>query len=436
MPYQFVCPHCSARLESDRPVPAGRTRSCPECEAEFTLSKPAKQVSDREQPKGKSTGRAADGQRSGREDDRDDDTPQPRSKRSRDDERPRRSSGRADDSDDDDRPSARRGRSKRRDDGPDDRRRPRKRKRRRKGLLLALVAVAVLVLGAGGGALYLLNPFGSGGGPAEELLVWMPADSFAVEYVDVQAVAKEGSALQGLRTEYGFLERFGMPLSDVQALAAGGPFRLNDRDTYVVKLKAPADRARIAKAAGGQESHLSGKTYLRTADLTCIHFATDQVVVVTSDPARMGRVLEKKSGNVLSADLKAAVRKADGQVWAASANTGRIGSGADLKGDQRFNMSAMPDTVYRVTSLKVAGDRVDSKTELKFIDSYHAAKAMEIIQHSIQSESQLARIGVGKTRDYGEMIAGAKASIDGSTITVTMTGTMAAVQGKGRGLPF
>lgn len=166
MPYQVVCPSCSAKLKSSQPVPAGRSLTCPQCKKAFTLTEAAPEIDAQPVPTppqvAAASGREVATPRKGtraelndiesadivdaadfdvsprskaksRRDDDDDDRPRSRSRRDEDDDDRRRSrssrddddlprSKRRRDDDDDERPRSRRNRDE--DDEEDDR--PRK----------------------------------------------------------------------------------------------------------------------------------------------------------------------------------------------------------------------------------------------------------------------------------------------------------------------
>src|SRR5207342_2490011 len=91
-------------------------------------------------------------------------------------------------------------------------------------------------------------------------------------------------------------------------------------EVYVVKTKSSIDKDKVIKALGGQKQTANGKEYYRTKDNGGLYFPSEKMLVLTKTENMLSNRLAADTGKVLlSDDLKAALKKADGDLWSASA---------------------------------------------------------------------------------------------------------------------
>ncbi|HJZ94326.1 MAG TPA: hypothetical protein VKE40_25910 [Gemmataceae bacterium] len=387
--------------------------------------------------------------RRGKVEDDEDEGDRPRSKRRKDEEEERpRSKRRQGDEDEDESPRSRKARGDDDEDDEDDRprgrRSGRKKKKGKKVLLIALLGGgAALLLGAVL-VLLLVDPFGLfGGGASSEMLAWVPAEMQTVEGADVEAVSKTGKAATILRDNMTEADKAGLKADDLSSVVIGKRNQGGAAEVTILKLKKSADKDKIVKAVGGQQATANGKQYYKTRDSGGLHFASDKIVVITKLESTMTGLLQKDASKLaISDELKNAVKRADGDLWAAS-----VGSAANIfggmdKGGGPPGFAAPPPPKSTVMSAKLQGSGdVSMKVELTYADADAAKKAatgIESMMNMVKGFMDMgAALGKGaqdkKMQDMKRMFESLKVSQSGSTVTITMTGPVDALEGMGRG---
>jgi hypothetical protein len=494
MPYIVVCPKCDTKLKSGQPVPAGRALTCPTCKTNFTLKVPAQEVDAPRPAAPRSapavpppTGKA---QRPVASRNDDDDRPRSRPRDDDEDERPRgkrrpaddevedqrpKSRKRPDDDEDEDRPKARKRRDddeederpkvrKRRDDDDDEEDRPKARKARddddrtrsrgrggkkkgRKKLVLVLGALAALFLfcAGGGAALYFTDPFGwfGGGSSSSDMLAWVPSEMQAVEGANVDAVAKNTKMMSVIRPDVKDIEAAGIKLEDMSSYVLAKRNGGAATEVFVIKTKSSVDKDKIIKALGGQKVNANGKDYYRTKDNGGLFFPSDKMVVWMKTENMLSNRLASDTGKVVLADdLKAAVKRTDGDLWAAG-----IGPDAGPFGDMsKGGMPGVvapppPKSVIMNAKLLGSGD-VSITVEQTYADSDGAKKAQTAIEASFKAFKDLMNLGGGmikgpeaaKMQEMKKMFDSIKVTQSGSTVTISMTSSPDGLMLKGGGM--
>jgi hypothetical protein len=365
------------------------------------------------------------------------------------DDRPRRRRGRDEDEDEEDRPAGRRARGVDAED--DEEVPPRARKQKKKGnkaLLIALVAgtVAVLLCGGGGALLYFLDPFGLFGGASSDMLAWMPADTQMIEGMDAAEVAKSPKALAAVRQDVRDVESLGIKLEDMSFVMQGKKGKQGTAEVTVVRLKAAAQKDQIAKAAGGTEATANGKQYFKTRSGGAIYFPSNKMLVLARSEYGLTGLLQKEEGKVvISEDLRAVVKRADGQLWAAAVgpDAGMFGGGAGAFGAP--GVGAPPAPKSMLMAAKLAGDEANIKMELTFADAETAKKAAEQIESMFKMLRDMiagmekmvgGNPGMSKVQDAQKMFGTMKVTTSGSTVIITMTGPIDSFGSMGKGGGF
>jgi hypothetical protein len=489
MPYVVTCPKCKTKLKSNDPVPAGRSVTCLKCKTMFTLMKPAPELEapakpapsadrvdrparprdddDDDRPRRrKDDDEEEDRPRSRRRDD--DDRPRgkrppdddeegdlPRGKRRRDeddadDDRPRSRNRAADDDDADDRPRSHRGRDedddppaypgkRRRDEDDEDDDRPRSRKGRKKSrkalfLILGAAAAMLFLLGAGGLAVWYFDPFGLFGGASSEMLAWVPSDSQAIMYVDVEAMDKVNELKSTFKGEPVDQVKLGLKPEDVSAVLGAGK-DVGDEAVSVIKLRSKADQQKLISSCGGKEATANGKKYYKSSGGGALYFAADKLLVVTKNEATMTALLQKDKKVTISDDLKSAANKGDGIIWMAA--TGSAAEHGDMVGmmsglaNALANMmggpgaKSQPKAKGTLMSMKVSG----SKATVRFESTYDSSDTAKKVADDLKKAMDMAK---SKSKDLESF----DVSTSGSTVTLAITGPVKSGKGGLPGLPF
>jgi hypothetical protein len=445
MPFVVTCPHCRTQLKSPRPIPSGRTLTCPQCQNGFTLSQPAQEMDLLPVPPPAPASRPVMGRLV-----TDDDPP----RRRRDDDRPE---NRRPEDDEEDRPRTRR---RPVDAVFDDRRRghvdenedrpQQRRKNRPMGLVFLLGGLTALFLCCTGGGLtlYLADPFHWFGGSSSDLVVWLPADTQHIERIDFTEVSKHPKALTGVRREITDAEGFGLKAEDVSDAMLGKKSSKGPAEVIVLRLKSAADKDKVVKAAGGTEATANGRRYFKTKGGGAIHFPSDRTVVLTRSEATMTGLLQKDAGKVvISKDLQDCVQRADGHLWAAT-----VGSDATMFGDAGKGgpglpgMAPMPAAKSAVMTARLSGDEVAIRMEMTFADAETAKRAAEqidgmfkMIKGFMEMAGGFAKGGnaeVKKMQDMKKVLDSVQITTSGATVIITLTGPIDLVEGFSRGGGF
>jgi len=432
MPYLVACPNCGAKLKSSRPIPVGRALACPHCKAQFTLADPAPEVVD--QPTAAPAPPAP--------------PPMPARPASAvkhpaaipdalilddpPDNRSRRPVGDIDF--DDDRPDVKRTEYRDADDEYDRlRRRRRRAKKKGNGLLIGLIAGAVALLFlCGGGAVVYFDPFGLRRGPgSDEMLAWAPADSQSIIYVDADA-ARNVDDMHNDMLLTGDTNRFGIRSEDVSSVVGanrggGGLFGLlGEPDVMAVKLNRSADRKGIIDACRGREATSAGKTYYQTQGGGGLYFASDRLVVIAKVESTLTGLLQKDAGKiVVSDDLKAATKRADGLI--AVVSVGQAAQGSDILGVMAVQMPQFgpggfnpagpivsgPVARATIMSMKVSGN----KGTMRFETTYDSPESARRVADDL-------RRNLGQNRPAITDMESFNVTQSGSTVTLTTTGAV------------
>jgi hypothetical protein len=281
----------------------------------------------------------------------------------------------------------------------------------------------------------------------------MPADTQTVHGMDVAEVAKNPKALTAVRGDLKDVEAVGIKAEDVatamQGKKAGG--KGSAAEVVVVKLKSPADKDKVTKAAGGTEATANGKKYYKTKAGGGLYFASDKMVVLTNSEGTLTGLLQKDDGKVVVSDeLKGAVKRADGHLWAASvgADANIFGGGAGGAKGGMPGFAAPPAPKSSVMTGKLSGDEVAMRMELTFADADTAKKAADQIDAMFKlfrgmMEGMEKMVGKGpanpgqqKMQDTKKMFDTMKVTTNGSTVVITMTGPIDALDSFGKGGGF
>jgi hypothetical protein len=294
--------------------------------------------------------------------------------------------------------------------------------------------------------MYFVDPFGwfGGGGASSDMLAWMPADTQSVQGIDFDQVNKYPKALNSTRSEIRDAEAIGIKAEDVSSSMQAKKTSKNANEVTVIKLKAPADKDKISKAAGGQEATAIGKKYYKTNGGGALYFASDKIVVITRSESTMTDLLANDGKVVISKDLQDVIKKADGHIWMAGIGSdANIFGGGDMgdMGKAGFpGITPPPPPKSGVMNAKFTSDEVTIKAELTFADAESAKRAKESIEGMFNMFKGLAAAFGGKggndkkSQDMKKMFDSFKVSQSGSTVTITMTGPIDAAEGfKGGG---
>lgn len=437
MPFLIQCPSCAARLKSPQPVPAGREVVCPKCKTTFTLTAPAPEIGDAPPapvppPLKPRSVRAAEALPAAVFVD-DDDRPPVKKRRDADDDDDRlRARKRPADDANDDPPRSRKNRAAAEPDADDEftddePRRGRSKKGSKKVLVLAAVGVAAVFLLCGGAAvMYFVDPFGLFGGAPGEMTAWIPADARAVVFRDVEA-AEKVEGLDGLKG-VGDPARYGVRGDEVSAILAAGRLANGaDPEVVVIKLKSAADRKKIIDAAGGIETTAGDKTFYRTR-AGAMYFASDRLLVGTRSEPTMTLLLTSGKNRGPSAELKQAMKNADGIVWLAG-----VGEAAEL-GDtiglfasranpfnNPFANRSGPKARATALGIKASGNIANIRFESTYDTSEVARQVADALRTALNS--------VPKSPDQTFDV-----STSGSSVILKLTGPLK--RGAGVVLPF
>jgi hypothetical protein len=416
MPYVIACPRCGAKLKSAERLPVGCRCACPQCREAFTLSEPGTEIVEPPLPIAPvppplppRTLTPAEVPEAILVDEPDHNEEAPRTRRRK----------RRDDDSEDERPRRSRNRTK----------------KERRGPLIALLAgVAALLLLCGGGTalVYFADPFGwRGGGASSDMLAWAPADTQSVVYIDVEAAQKTDE----LRNELllaGDPSRFGVRSDQIAEMVGAnrdsGGFLglLGEPEVLVIRLNRDADRKAILAATGGREAAAGGKKYYQTNTGGGLYFASDRLIVITRSESTLTGLLPKDEGKVVvSEDLRAAAKRANGTV--AVANVGQAAETTDLLGMMsvpavhfgpggpggQMALAPRPKARTTVYSVKTSG----RKGTVRFESTYDSADSARRVADDLKRNFGQNRASMTDIDSYD-------VSRSGSTVTLTIEGAV------------
>jgi hypothetical protein len=301
---------------------------------------------------------------------------------------------------------------------------------------------------------FVWDPLGlfGGGGASSDMLAWMPSDTQQIDGMNIDSVSKNSKALAAVRNDLRDLEALGIKAEDMSSVMQGKKGGKGaTAEVTVVKLKGSADKDKISKTAGGTEANTNGKKYFKTKNGGGLFFPSDKLVVLTKSEATLTGLLQKDDGKVVINDeLKATVKRADGDMWMAAvgsaANTfGDAGGGAGAKGGMP-GFGAMPTPKNSLATAKLAGDDVNMKIEITFADADSAKKAadqidsmMKMVKGMMEGMDQMVgKMGGGnpaaaKMQGAKKMFETLKVTASGSVVTITMTAPIDSMEGFGKG---
>jgi hypothetical protein len=192
----------------------------------------------------------------------------------------------------------------------------------------------------------------------------------------------------------------------------------------VIKLASSANRDAIISATGGQEATAAGKKYYQIRGGGAVYFVSDRMLVHTNSSSVMPGLLGKNGKVELPSDMRAAAGKARGQIWQAQTNGSPLGGGP--KGGEMFGIPAVAQPRYSVASQSLSGNTVDVRMEMEYADSGTARQAADSIEKMLSLFRGLAGAAPNdaKNRKAREFMESARVSTSGSTVVLTIRGSM------------
>jgi hypothetical protein len=160
------------------------------------------------------------------------------------------------------------------------------------------------------------------------------------------------------------------------------------------------------------------------------------MLVYTSSEAAMPRLLDKGGKVDLSENMKTATGRARGEIWSAQTNAGFFGGGN--QGAEMFGITAPPPPKYMVSSISLSGSTARVRMELEFADTDSARKGAEALKKMFDFFKSFAGMGPNdpKVARARAMFDSADVSRSGTTVTVTMRGSIDSMKGSPWGAGF